>query len=404
MRFTYLKIFFIIITMMISLSSCDVKTVEIQNEKKGQFNATMKIEEISSKKIMLDSNTAPKPQYIQMYTDSTGIRNITFLNTYTNSIYFYNYDTLEFIKDIKYDKQGPDGIGLPYGYHIKNMDSIYVYNYMHLELILTNSKSRILSKIPLTGGEDFRKSPNVLLYYPQFLPETSTPFLETPNGLLLTAQYIRAIPDSLISKIKFLERFNYKTNEVNFSKTYPISLYGNNYNWDDEMFTKVFPELHPDGDKIIFSFPISHDIYVTDIQSNNVKYIKKYAGSNYAGTIKSINKEKKKTTREKLINHIVKQDLYATLKYDKYRKVYYRFIRKAISNATIHTQIKEKPLSVIIMDENFNYLGETDIGTSEDCYWQNSFVTKEGLNIEYLDHDDLDEVGLNLKIFLPKKI
>ena len=384
------------------LFSCSTKTARIKNENKGDLKAIYKLEEIRTKKIILDSDTAPKPQYIQIYTDSIGTRNFTFLNTYANSIYFYNYETLEFINKITYDKKGPDGIPMPLGYHIKNMDSIYVYNYINLELVLTNSNSRVLKKISLTGGQDFRKSSNTLLYYPQFLPETSTPFMETSKELLLPAQYTRTIPDSLISKIKFLERIDLKTNEVEFNHTYPPLLYGHDYNWDDEMFTEVFPQLHPDGDKLIYSFPVSHDLYITGLNSNG--YRKVYGGSNFASSIRSISKDSKRVSREELVSHIIKQDLYAVIKYDKYRKVYYRFLRKGIPNATVRTQIKEKPIAVIMMDENFGYLGETVIGTSEKWHWQNSFVTEEGLNIEYLEEDDIDEVDLTLKIFVPKTI
>ena len=43
------------------------------------------------------------------------------------------------------------------------------------------------------------------------------------------------------------------------------------------------------------------------------------------------------------------------------------------------------------MDEQFNYLGETPLGTSDEWNWSNSFVTEEGLNIEYIDKADLEE-------------
>jgi hypothetical protein len=55
------------------------------------------------------------------------------------------------------------------------------------------------------------------------------------------------------------------------------------------------------------------------------------------------------------------------------------------------------------MDEEFKYLGETVIGTGEDWYWQNSFVTKEGLNIEYIEKN-FEEVFLTFKTFNIKKI
>lgn len=67
-------------------------------------------------------------------------------------------------------------------------------------------------------------------------------------------------------------------------------------------------------------------------------------------------------------------------------------------------QLKKQLIAVIIMDSNFNYLGETVIGASEEWNWQNTFVTEEGLNIEYLDRKDIAEENINFKIFIPKKI
>jgi hypothetical protein len=55
------------------------------------------------------------------------------------------------------------------------------------------------------------------------------------------------------------------------------------------------------------------------------------------------------------------------------------------------------------MDKNFNYLGETTIGKGDkEWFWQNSFVTKEGLNIEYIEKDS--EEYLTFKIFTIKNI
>jgi hypothetical protein len=105
-----------------------------------------------------------------------------------------------------------------------------------------------------------------------------------------------------------------------------------------------------------------------------------------------------------LIIRVCKTDLYAGIKYDKFRKVYYRFLRKAIPDATRETNLKDKPISVIIFDENFNYLGETTLGASRNYNWQNSFVTENGLNIEYNDDTDTKEDHLTLKTFIPQKI
>ena len=63
-----------------------------------------------------------------------------------------------------------------------------------------------------------------------------------------------------------------------------------------------------------------------------------------------------------LLDHIIKNDEYAAIKYDKYRKVYYRFLRNEIAKNKDTITVYDKPIIVIIMDEHFKYLGETNIG------------------------------------------
>ncbi len=281
------------------------------------------------------------------------------------------------------------------------MDSIYVYNKALMELFLTNSNGQVLAKKSLIGDNNLRKSP-WFLSYPQYNPETVTPFIETSKELLFTGQSFTTVNDTLINKFKFTAYIDYKLDHISFSHTYPKELYGFDYNWIGDLYTKVFVELHPDGDKLIFSFPVSHDLYIADIHSN--AYHKVYAGSNEAGTNYSINKRPDKVSSETIFVHYAKQNDYAAIKYDKFREVYYRFFKTAIPNPNRFSRPNDKFIGVIIMDKNFNYLGEKLLGTGKQWYWQNSFVTKEGLNIEYMDNDDVDEVSLTLKIFTLKKI
>ncbi len=381
------------------LAACNTRIVKIKNEKKEQLNAICQMESNDTKKILLDSVTAPKPQYIQVIEDSTGVRQLTFLNTYDNSIYFYDYNSLQFLKKITWNKSGPDGIQGCKGYYIKNMDSIYIYNMPFTEIVHTNSKGKILGKISMRGRKELKDWP---LYYPQYYPQTVNPFIETGGKLILTGQYFPSIPDSIITRFRFSAQIDIKSNEINFRHIYPAQLYGSGYNWEGGLFTEVFPELHPDGDKVIYSFPVTHELYIAKIEADT--YRKIYAGSNFAETIYSIDRKvPRKTPAELILVHWARQDMYAAVIYDKYRKVYYRFLRKGIPNATIRTRKEEKPITVIIMDEKFNYLGETVIGTGEEWYWENSFVTQEGLNIEYIEKD-FEEVFLTLKIFTIKKI
>lgn len=380
------------------LTACSTNTINVRNEKRGILKPSVRLEVIDLKKFLLDNESAPKPQYIQLIEMPGEVRYLTFLNKYNNSISFYDYSTEAFFKKVTFNRKGPDAIQTPMGYYIKSTDSIYIYNKILTQVVLVNDKSTVLKRISLRGKGNEK---TWVINYPQYLPRTITPFIETSGELLLPGMHVTSIPKSIISSFKFTARIDLKTQNVRFSYAYPSNIYGLDSNWPVWGFTQVFAALHPDGDKLIFSFPVSHDLYIADLKSE--KYTRVYAGSNFAGTINSLDRKPKKTTDKMGSTHFTQQDTYAAIIYDKYRDVYYRFLLNGIPGAMVKTSWREKPVTIIVMDKDFNYLGETTIGKGDkEWYWQNSFVTKEGLNVEYIEKDSEDY--LTLKIFAIKNI
>jgi hypothetical protein len=354
----------------------------------------------SEKKIYLDDDTAPKPPYIQIYEDASGVRMLTLLNPHNHSINFYDYTNATYLRKTHYEREGPDAVLSPKGYYIKNMDSIYVYNMPMTEVVLTDSAGRVINRIQLRGDDpDWKFWP---LYFPQYLPSTVAPFIENQGKLILTGFSPFSLADTLIDKFHFTACIDMKTNQAEFVHTYPKELYGKNSNWEGgDLFTPVYSGLSPTGE-LIHSFPVSHDLYRAKWDEESYTIV--YAGSNVTRTIRSIDREPKGTPNEVAGTHFLQQDLYAAILYDAYRKVYYRFMLQGIPGATAFPEHVNKPVIVILMDEQFNYLGETLIGTGKEWNWTNSFVTQEGLNIEYIDDNDTDEEYLNFKIFTIEKL
>lgn len=380
----------------IMMLSC-THTVTVNNEKRGELTATYHLVVNDEKRILLDNETAPCSPYIQMIEDTTGTRLLTFLNPYKNSIYYYDYEKEFIIGRINYEKEGPNGILWPTGYYIKNMDSIYVYNRRMLEIALTDSAGRVKRRISL---RDDQQGDIWTLYFPQYLFNTVIPIIEIQGMLILTGFYHSSISSKMIDLFLFTACIDIKTSEIKFMFKYPGELYGSDSNWEGGLATLVYPEISPTGE-IIHSFPVSHDLYITSWNSAMYKTV--YAGSNTASTIHSIDWETDSTPAEVILAHIAREDMYTAIRYDSWRKVYYRILLKGIPNATHSTPKEKKPITIIIMDEQFNYLGETVIGDGEQWNWKNIFVTREGLNIEYLSEDDLDEDYMIFKIFTIEK-
>lgn len=373
--------------------SCSKTVVKMENERYGTLVATHQLELVSEKKIAIDEVTAPGAIYMQMITNPENSRFLTLLNKYNNSIYIYDYNTTDFVTKISYNREGPDGVLGIAGYHIKSMDSIYLYNRPMVELVLADSIGQVKKRISLKGQQD-----NWFDYYPQYDLKTVCPIIERNGELLLTGFNPFELKDSLINKFHFTTCVNLEMNDVNHYHTYPIEIFGNNANWSDPAYMQVFPELMPSGE-IVHSFTPSHDLYISNWNSDSIRKV--FGGSNVSKKILSIDWGiNSGVTPEKLLyTHYMRQDLYAAILYDPWREVYYRYMQQGVINATTDTQINNKNIIIVVLDKDFKYLGETTIGTGETWYWNNSFVTKEGLNIEYKDIDDIEEEFLYLKIF-----
>lgn len=390
--------FIICIVLILKLLSCSNPVKNVENEQYGMLEATCNLVLCGEKKIELDDNTAPKPAYMQILTDTAGIRVLTILNKYNNSIYFFDYSTSKYLKKISYQKEGPNGVLGIAGYYIKNMDSIYVYNRPLVELDLVDSAGCVKNKIPLKGIED-----EWYLYYPQYDFKTVCPIIENSGRLLLTGFNPFQIEDKFVDKFHFTACVDLQNNQVEYHHVYPYDLFGNGVNWADPAYMQVFPALLPSGE-LVHSFTNSHNLYVSKLNSDSVTTV--FGGSNFSKVIRSIDWDANsgETPSELMLTHFLQQDLYAALLYDPWRKVFYRFMQQGIPNATTRMPLDSKNLVVIVLNEQFEYLGETTMGKGSEWNWSNSFVTEEGLNIEYIDTNDVNENFLYFKIFNMKKI
>ncbi|WP_394367225.1 hypothetical protein [Chitinophaga agri] len=46
---------------------------------------------------------------------------------------------------------------------------------------------------------------------------------------------------------------------------YPYAIYGHGFLCDEPMFTGVYYDVMPDHKKMVYSFPVSHDLVISDL-------------------------------------------------------------------------------------------------------------------------------------------
>lgn len=393
----YFLILFVIIALL--WGSCNEKDINqeiVTNPNYKLLNSPYELKEIDQIKFPLDSISAPKVEYIQLVREKSGQEILSFFNKNNKSIYFYDYKTQWPLKTIKIGSDSSSqGKIDPAGFYVESYDTIYIYNRRNIELLCINSYGNILHKISLIANSNIRGS-KWFLKYPQYHPQGSNPIMEINGQLLFPGQLFESLQDSLIQQFHFVSYIDEKSNEVQFYHQYIDSLYGHNYNWSGEKFTEVYLDWNPEKQKLIFSFPISHNLYVARLKDNS------YATVNGASTqslsISSIPVKTKKMKIKELVRHVLESDEYGPVRYDPYRKVYYRFLRQGIKNYTLSSQWGDKEISIILLDEDFKYLGETNIGKMKNWYIQNAFVNEKGLHIEYIPNV-LNEDFLTYKIF-----
>ncbi|WP_211642133.1 DUF4221 family protein, partial [Porphyromonas levii] len=75
------------------------------------------------------------------------------------------------------------------------------------------------------------------------------------------------------------------------------------------------------------------------------------------------------------------QPRYATVLYDKYRDLIYRIATLPVEKDP-KTNTEYRPMVVVVLDGDMNYIGEWTIPHPEEYGFSSFFVSSEGLNIE----------------------
>jgi len=375
------------------LFACSGNQKSVKNEYKGKLKAVKQLVETGEKRFRLDTETKVKPPYIQYCSDHTGNDLLTFLNPRKNAIYFYNYSDTAYLRQIAFEREGANAVMSIGAYYIKSPDSIYVFNRPLIEIALADSAGVIHNRVTLLNKDDKEWA----MHNPQYVFSTVMPLMLIDNHLQLPG--LAPFPEILADRenFRFTTSIDLVTDKAENHHLYPEELFGNNYNWGGDLIQFVYPAITPEG-KMVHSFTNSHDLYISDWNSDAATKV--YGGSNEAGTITSIGHEEVKTTPDELVYaSYMEQDFYAAVIHDPYRKVYYRYLLHGMPDANLKTPLDSKPLTIVMMDEQFHYLGETMIGTGQEWNWTNSFVTKEGLNIERIGTEPEDDDYLTFGLF-----
>ena len=201
------------------------------------------------------------------------------------------------------------------------------------------------------------------------------------------------VTDSSIAYVSSSDRLGYTTFIIN-RQTHDISpllhypeMYDNFYG---ALLMQVpYSAFNPSKNQITVGFPPDEYVYVLNIGSHSV--CRYFAGSIYAEDMKPLSKDRwgRYISSEEEIAYFRENTTYGNLLYDRFRNLYYRVVEKSAPLPGVNLSNKAKSLSVIIMNDSFQVVGEADIKDEMmSTFRYTCFVSKEGLNLQLLTSDD----------------
>jgi hypothetical protein len=350
-----------------------------QKEEVKTFDDIYALSETDDATFFLDSVTSQQTGYLQLIEKKDSLI-LSFLNKYDNSILFYDCMSKDFISKIIFHRDGPMNVGNIQSYCYIDEDSILLYDINTLTLYMANSDAGIIKKSKI----DIFKYSTESFICPEPLPQTTAPLFKIDRLVLLMGYRFGGYDNETNIRRASTAVYSLDSDSLYFINEYP-DMYKKG-NWGiGTAFREVSNTYTPDR-KMVLSFSADPDITVREIYENTEETF--YAGSKHHTKIQSLKKSVEQTTVDDEVRFYMENTVYHEIIYDKYNKLYYRFAHLPVYDGySTRDFIHKKPISVIILDENFNKVGETLLPANK-YYSRQCFVSPEGLHIQVLSDDD----------------
>ena len=365
----------ILCVLFISLQSCN-RVGSVVNDYIYPETTSQEILHLrDSLEFTLDSETSPTIGYLQFYnTDTTQC--LAILNDFNHTIYVYDYNTASVINKVKINTLPPQGFFIE--------DNIYAYSYIKGTLsVIDGDKFTHKMTSSMVLPED--RLSKVFNPYPY--ATTLSPIIKHNNYIVSIGYRSGESRYENSTNRPVISFFDLNTKNISTSINYP-EIYSK-YHWGGQMAYRLpYYTMNPDG-KIVVSFPASHNLIVSSLDNlSSVTSI--FGGSRYIKEIKSYPASKRKfgISSSDVWSWYMRNPSYEGILYDEYRNIYYRIARLPDNNYKFGERGNHKPIIIIVLDQNLNYLGEYLMSEESRYFPTNMFVSREGLNIQVLTDDE----------------
>ncbi|MDH6312609.1 hypothetical protein M2137_001384 [Parabacteroides sp. PFB2-10] len=320
----------------------------------------------------LDRSTYPTIPTLSIVSDG-GEEYLSIENRDCNQIIFYNLKNGNRDFTIDAEVSGSNGVGPFLGYYIHNLDSIFLTSIHTAEIPLIDRNANEIDKI------QYEYSTNGLKL---FKKQSLTSMVYHPLELIDNKLYVCVGANRHAERNPVSVSIDLETKEVRELNFYYPALPNvdnkNKRSSSEDYFSRCF-----NGENFIYSFHYDENIYITSVDHKEQRKIP--VKSYYVDKISIPDDYDYTTDFRQGARNLCEGSYYGNLIYDKYRNVYYRIAYPKTSiesgvDAVSLIQFGKKNFSIIILDNEFDIIGETRFPD----YRYNSyllFVNKDGLYI-----------------------
>lgn len=356
----------------------------VRNNRAKEFKNQCTLERTGEQVYPLDKNTSGNIEYLQYIANDSLLR-FSFLNSHTNSIYLHDAESGKLLNIIEFDKEGTNGVGSIQGYCYHNDDSIFVYEYGSGMVRLANNQGEVITAYPMFDAEAILNDTTKFLTSPYV--ESRLPMLYRGDKLIMGGGFLAETTLEKADNTFVTLMYDVVNRTAAYANSYPEQY--RKYDWGGGFFYRQpSMAMTPEG-RLLISFPADHNLWNYDPVTQKRDSL--YAGSRLIEKIVPFGTEKKKfpdeVPEQRLSDWYYSQPSYESIFADPYKHLYYRIAR--LPNAEHRpATLNDKPVVVIVLDKDLNYLGEDLLpeGVPYDTF--NAYVSPEGLNIRIWNNDE----------------
>lgn len=366
--------FYLIATALVSMMSCSPKQGNSTGSGQSVDYSLATLEEVEPCLIPLDSMTSQETNYLQLINDST----LAFMNKPAFNICLVNLRDMSTSK-IQLHQEGPHAINYVESFCYLNPDSIWIFESVKNNMTLVDSEGVVKQRLQLPRTDKNGKAFEYAVYP---FTSTLTPYkVQGSKHILLGMTTV--LPDGQKPGVTLI--YNTENDSVATGNPYP-AVYDNTddfQNWNVMGHRLTHYAIMPDGN-LLTCFPASDSLYAYNPgDGTRTAYFAGHKGGTdiHAASV---------TDYEAGQKSYVTQYAYQGVLYDSTEGAYYRFIRHPFDDFSMDNLrecFTKKPISVIILDDKMNVIGETLL--PEELYYPGlSFVNSDGLHINVESEDD----------------